>query len=68
MISSIFGFYLMAGVIGLVQGGVQSVSRAVFSKMVPEGKDSEFFGFYNLSWKICGNFWTNDGRPRKLFF
>ena len=48
MISSIFGFYLMAGVIGLVQGGVQSVSRAVFSKMVPEGKDSEVFGFYNL--------------------
>ncbi|MEC7465138.1 MAG: MFS transporter [Pseudomonadota bacterium] len=48
MISSISGFYLMAGVIGLVQGGVQSVSRAVFSKMVPEGKDSEFFGFYNL--------------------
>lgn len=48
VISSIFGFYLMAGVIGLVQGGVQSVSRAVFSKMVPIGKDSEFFGFYNL--------------------
>ena len=43
MISSISGFYLMAGVIGLVQGGVQSVSRAVFSKMVPKGKDSEFF-------------------------
>tara|TARA_A100001388_G_scaffold271197_2_gene249653 strand:+ start:527 stop:1789 length:1263 start_codon:yes stop_codon:yes gene_type:complete len=48
VISTIFGFYLMAGVIGLVQGGIQSVSRAVFSKMVPEGKDSEFFGFYNL--------------------
>ncbi len=48
LISTIFGFYLLAGVIGLVQGGVQSVSRAVFSKMVPDGKDSEFFGFYNL--------------------
>ena len=48
VISTIFGFYLLAGVIGLVQGGVQSVSRAVFSKMVPDGKDSEFFGFYNL--------------------
>ena len=46
--STIFGFYLLAGVIGLVQGGVQSVSRAVFSKMVPDGKNSEFFGFYNL--------------------
>ena len=48
VISTIFGFYLLAGVIGLVQGGVQSVSRAVFSKMIPDGKDSEFFGFYNL--------------------
>ena len=48
VISTIFGFYLLAGVIGLVQGGVQSVSRAVFSKMVPDGKNSEFFGFYNL--------------------
>ena len=48
VISTISGFYLLAGVIGLVQGGVQSVSRAVFSKMVPDGKDSEFFGFYNL--------------------
>ena len=48
VISTIFGFYLLAGVIGLVQGGVQSVSRAVFSKMVPDGKDSELFGFYNL--------------------
>ena len=38
----------MAAIIGLVQGGVQSVSRAVFSTMIPEGKDSEFFGFYNL--------------------
>ena len=48
VISTISDFYLLAGVIGLVQGGVQSVSRAVFSKMVPDGKDSEFFGFYNL--------------------
>jgi UMF1 family MFS transporter len=48
VISTISGFYLLAGVIGLVQGGVQSVSRVVFSKMVPDGKDSEFFGFYNL--------------------
>ena len=48
VISSIYGFYIMAAIIGLVQGGVQSVSRAVFSTMIPEGKDSEFFGFYNL--------------------
>ncbi|URQ73888.1 MFS transporter [SAR86 cluster bacterium] len=48
VISTIYGFYIMAAIIGLVQGGVQSVSRAVFSTMIPEGKDSEFFGFYNL--------------------
>ena len=41
-------FYTLAVAIGLVQGGVQSVSRAIFSKMVPPDKVAEFFGFYNF--------------------
>ena len=41
-------FYTLAVGIGLVQGGVQSVSRAIFSKMVPPEKVAEFFGFYNF--------------------
>jgi UMF1 family MFS transporter len=41
-------FYLLAFVVGLVQGGVQSLSRSYFGSLVPEGKSSEFFGFYNM--------------------
>ena len=41
-------FYLLAGTIGLVQGGIQAISRSFFSNLIPENKATEFFGFYNL--------------------
>jgi len=46
-------FYTLAVVIGLVQGGVQSLSRSYFGRLVPEGKSSEFFGFYNMMGKFA---------------
>lgn len=46
-------FYGLAVVIGLVQGGVQSLSRSLFGRLVPEGKSGEFFGFYNLMGKAA---------------
>jgi UMF1 family MFS transporter len=45
-------FYLMATVIGLVQGGVQSLSRSMYGRLVPEGKSAEYFGFYNMVGKF----------------
>ena len=44
-------FYVLAVVIGLVQGGIQSLSRSYYGRLVPEGKSSEFFGFYNMMGK-----------------
>ncbi|HJL80274.1 MAG: MFS transporter [Gammaproteobacteria bacterium] len=41
-------FYIMAIVVGLVMGGIQSVSRAYFSSIIPKNKEAQFFGFYNL--------------------
>tara|TARA_X000001036_G_scaffold160799_1_gene152490 strand:+ start:342 stop:1598 length:1257 start_codon:yes stop_codon:yes gene_type:complete len=41
-------FFIMASVIGLVQGGVQAISRSFFSTLIPENKAAEFFGFYNF--------------------
>ena len=41
-------FYAMAIVVGLVIGGVQAVSRAYFSSIIPKDKEAQFFGFYNL--------------------
>ncbi|HKT71357.1 MAG TPA: MFS transporter [Steroidobacteraceae bacterium] len=46
-------FMTMAIVIGLVQGGVQSLSRSLFGRLVPPGKAGEFFGFYNLMGKAA---------------
>jgi len=41
-------FFIMASIIGLVQGGVQAISRSYFSTLIPEDKAAEFFGFYNF--------------------
>ena len=43
-----FEFYVIAGTVGLVQGGVQAISRSFFSNLIPKGKEAQFFGFYNL--------------------
>ena len=45
-------FFLLAGMIGLFQGGIQALSRSLFSRLVPEGKEGEFFGFYNMLGKF----------------
>jgi UMF1 family MFS transporter len=46
-------FFALAVVVGLVQGGIQSLSRSMFGRLVPEGKGGEFFGFFNLMGKFA---------------
>ncbi|GLI35979.1 MFS transporter [Desulforhabdus amnigena] len=46
-------FYLLAIVIGLVQGGVQSLSRSFYTRIIPKNQAAEFFGFYNLLGKFA---------------
>ncbi|MDZ4081797.1 MAG: MFS transporter [Bdellovibrionales bacterium] len=41
-------FYALAAVIGLVQGGIQALSRSVFGQLVPSERSGEFFGFFNM--------------------
>ncbi|WP_233279597.1 MFS transporter [Acidihalobacter yilgarnensis] len=50
---STWEFYAIAAVIGLVQGGVQSLSRALYARLIPAGKSGEFFGFYNMLGKFA---------------
>lgn len=52
-IDSVLDFYLLAVVIGLVQGGIQSLSRSCFAALIPAGKQGEFFGFYNMMSKFA---------------
>ena len=42
-------FWLLGAVIALVLGGSQALSRSLFSKMIPRGREAEFFSFYEIS-------------------
>jgi UMF1 family MFS transporter len=46
-------FYVMAIVIGLVQGGIQSLSRSLYARLVPPEQSAEFFGFFNIMGKFA---------------
>ncbi|MGH8397207.1 MAG: MFS transporter [Gammaproteobacteria bacterium] len=41
-------FFVLAGLVGLVQGGVQLLSRSYYARLVPAERAGEFFGFYNM--------------------
>jgi UMF1 family MFS transporter len=46
-------FYALAIAIGLVQGGVQSLSRSLYARLVPASRTAEFFGFFNMVGKFA---------------
>jgi MFS transporter, UMF1 family len=46
-------FYLLAVVVGLIMGGIQSLSRSTFSKLIPnEEETASYFSFYELTEKV----------------
>ncbi|MBL7024165.1 MAG: MFS transporter [Candidatus Marinimicrobia bacterium] len=46
-------FYALAIAIGLVQGGIQALSRSYYSRLIPKGQEGEFYGFYNMLGKFA---------------
>ena len=46
-------FYMMAAAIALVQGGVQSLSRSYYARLIPAEQSGQFFGFYNMLGKFA---------------
>lgn len=52
-IQSAWEFYVLAILIGLVQGGVQSLSRSLYARIIPQQRSAEFFGFYNMLGKFA---------------
>jgi UMF1 family MFS transporter len=47
-------FYILGGVVGLVMGGIQSLSRSTYAKLMPETKDTaSFFSFYDVTEKLA---------------
>jgi UMF1 family MFS transporter len=64
VVITVLGFYMrtathfmvLAILVGMVQGGVQSLSRSLFASMIPPHKSGEFFGFYSVFEKFAGVF------------
>ncbi|WP_237062598.1 MFS transporter [Microbulbifer zhoushanensis] len=52
-IRSPWEFFAIAVLIGLVQGGVQALSRSLYAQLIPAEKSGQFFGFYNLMGKFA---------------
>lgn len=47
-------FFILAFLVGTVQGGTQALSRSLYGSMIPGDKTAEFFGFYGMSSKFAG--------------
>jgi len=47
-------FWVLAGLVGLVQGGAQALSRSLYARLVPRGREAELFSFYDLSGRFAG--------------
>jgi MFS transporter, UMF1 family len=47
-------FFVLAFLVGMVQGGSQALSRSLFARMIPKHKSSEYFGFFSVFEKFAG--------------
>ena len=46
-------FYILAVAIGLVQGGIQALSRSYYARLIPKNQAAEYYGFYNMLGKFA---------------
>ena len=51
--STVREFYVMAVIIGCVQGGAQALSRSLYASLIPADQPGEFFGFYAMVRKLA---------------
>jgi UMF1 family MFS transporter len=53
MMTQAMEFYILAVVIGLVQGGIQALSRSYYARLIPKNQAAEYYGFYNMLGKFA---------------
>jgi UMF1 family MFS transporter len=53
MMTSKREFFILAAMIGLVQGGIQALSRSYYARLIPVNRTAEYFGFYNMIGKFA---------------
>ena len=46
-------FYILAVIVGFVQGGIQALSRSYYSRLIPKNQTAEYYGFYNMLGKFA---------------
>lgn len=51
--TQVWHFYALAAAIALFQGGIQALSRSLYSRLIPRDKAAEFYGFYNMLGKFA---------------
>ncbi len=52
-LESIIGFFALATLIGMFQGGVQGLSRSYFGRIIPKDRSNEYFGFFDIFGKAA---------------
>ena len=55
-LATVLQFFVLAFLVGMVQGGSQALSRSLFARMIPRHKSSEYFGFFSVFEKFAGVF------------
>ena len=53
-LSSAWHFWVLAALVGLVQGGAQALSRSLYARLVPLGREAEYFSFFDVSGRMAG--------------
>ena len=53
MMAKTWEFFAIAVTVGFVQGGIQSLSRALYARLIPAERAAEYFGFYNMLGKFA---------------
>jgi len=53
MMTQKYEFYVLAVAVGLVQGGIQALSRSYYARLIPRGQEAEYYGFYNMLGKFA---------------
>ncbi len=54
LLESVWQFYLLAGMVGMIQGGAQALSRSLYARLVPSGREAEYFSFLDVSGRMAG--------------
>ena len=53
-LDTVIGFWMLAWLVAVVQGGSQALSRSLYASMTPRAKSGEFFGFFSVMEKFAG--------------